>query len=97
VSEPDAVIACRQVATGHGLLLGGSTGTVLAAVRASRHRIAPGSRVLAISPDHGHTYLDTVYDDGWVDARFGPVVLREVQRRAAPPAVAATVGSEKNR
>ncbi|WP_424890368.1 hypothetical protein [Streptomyces sp. XH2] len=33
--------------------------------------IAPGSTVLAVSPDPGDRYLNTVYDDDWVYDRFG--------------------------
>jgi cysteine synthase A len=96
VPEPDAILACRQVAAAHGLLVGGSTGTVLAAARASRHRIPTGSRVLAISPDHGHAYLDTIYDDTWVAAHYGPEVLQDIVRQAAPPARALTTAESEN-
>ncbi|WP_405989124.1 2,3-diaminopropionate biosynthesis protein SbnA [Streptomyces sp. NBC_00986] len=78
VEEPETIRVCRQVARRYGLLLGGSSGTTLAAVEASGSRIAPGSRVLAISPDLGDRYLETVYDDDWVLARFGPNVLERV-------------------
>ncbi|MDV9178666.1 2,3-diaminopropionate biosynthesis protein SbnA [Streptomyces sp. W16] len=75
VSEEDTIRVCRRVARDHGLLVGGSTGTVLAAVTALRDRIRPGSRVLAISPDLGDRYLDTIYDDTWVAENFGPHLL----------------------
>jgi cysteine synthase A len=37
------------------------------------HRLAlpKGARVVAISPDLGDRYCDTVYDDDWVDRKFG--------------------------
>ncbi|CAL9609335.1 2,3-diaminopropionate biosynthesis protein SbnA [Streptomyces sp. enrichment culture] len=75
VDEVDTVRMCRRVAREHGLLLGGSSGSALAAVHALRDRIPPGSRVLALSPDMGEGYLDTVYSDEWVTERFGPAVL----------------------
>jgi len=71
VSEIDAVAMCRWIAHTKGLLVGGSTGTVLAAVRAWRRRIPEDSVVVAISPDMGERYLDTVYDDDWVGKKFG--------------------------
>ncbi|MDP9616455.1 2,3-diaminopropionate biosynthesis protein SbnA [Streptomyces demainii] len=77
VPEPETIRTCRRVARDHGLLVGGSTGTVLAAVRAARDLIPAGSRVLAISPDMGDRYLDTVYDDEWVISRYGPGALHE--------------------
>lgn len=74
VSESDTIRTCRWVAREHGLLLGGSSGTVLAAVHLLRDRIAPGARVVAISPDMGDHYLDTIYDDEWVTCYFGSEV-----------------------
>jgi cysteine synthase A len=75
IAEADAVRTCRRIARDHGVLLGGSSGTVLAAVRALRDRIPAGSRVLVISPDLGGNYLDTIYDDGWVLRHFSPSAL----------------------
>lgn len=76
VPEADAVVVCRHVARRHGLLLGGSSGSVLAAVCMLRNVIEPGARVLAISADMGDGYLDTIYDDDWARREFGPEVLR---------------------
>ncbi|MEU8552112.1 hypothetical protein AB0C81_34955 [Streptomyces roseoverticillatus] len=62
---------CRHTARACGLLLGGSTGTVPAAVRALRGALAPGATVLALSPGPGDRCRNTVYDDDWVCERFG--------------------------
>lgn len=75
VGEPDTIRVCRRVARDYGLLVGGSTGTVLAAVETFAELIAPGSRVLAISPDLGDRYLDTIYSDEWVVEHFGADLL----------------------
>ncbi len=69
VPEVDAVRMCRRLAR-QGLLLGASSGTVLAGVQASAAAIPPGACVVAISPDFGDRYLDSVYDDDWVASRF---------------------------
>ncbi|MFD7017622.1 2,3-diaminopropionate biosynthesis protein SbnA [Streptomyces sp. NPDC059161] len=79
VEERDTVMMCRHVARTYGLLLGGSTGTVLAAVRSMRDVIPPGATVLAISPDLGDRYLNTVYDDDWVCDRFGVTDLIDIE------------------
>jgi len=50
---------------------GASTGTVLAAIRRMQATIPPLARVVAISPDLGHAYLDTVYNDAWCSATYG--------------------------
>lgn len=79
VAEAEVIRQCRLVAGRYGVLVGGSTGAVLGAVEAMRDHVAPGSRVVAISPDLGDRYLDTVYDDDWVRSRFGPDVLDHVR------------------
>lgn len=72
VPEADAIRMCRRVARAHGLLLGGSTGTVLAGIAAAAGagRLRAGAVVAAISPDNGDRYLDTIYDDAWVHRHF---------------------------
>lgn len=72
IEEADTVAMCRLLARRYGLLAGGSTGTVLAAVRQLGPTLAPGGRVAAISPDMGDKYLDTVYSDTWVTERYTP-------------------------
>jgi cysteine synthase A len=68
VAERDAVLACRRLLDDHGLLAGGSTGSVIAAVE--QYPFPAGSSVVAISPDLGDRYVDTLYDPAWVDARL---------------------------
>jgi N-(2-amino-2-carboxyethyl)-L-glutamate synthase len=77
IEEADAVRMCRRVAGEFGLLVGGSTGSVLAAVDQLGDQIPDGATVVAISPDLGDHYLDSVYDDDWVAERFGADVLAE--------------------
>ncbi|WNI18867.1 2,3-diaminopropionate biosynthesis protein SbnA [Actinacidiphila sp. ITFR-21] len=66
VPEWETVRECRWLARHTGLLAGGSTGTVLAAVRRLAEAIPQDATVVAIAPDMGERYLDSVYDDGWV-------------------------------
>jgi cysteine synthase A len=70
IQEADTVATCRLVAARYGLLAGGSTGTVLAAVSKLGPDLPPGSRIAAISPDMGDKYVDTVYSDTWVAERY---------------------------
>jgi N-(2-amino-2-carboxyethyl)-L-glutamate synthase len=71
VDELDAIRACRTIARRYGVLVGGSTGSVFAAVQSRAALIPAGSRVVALSPDLGERYLATIYNDEWVAARFG--------------------------
>lgn len=73
IDEASTVRTCRDFVRHHHLLIGGSTGSVLAGVRRMSHRFRPGETVVAISPDLGDKYLDSVYDDAWVAERIGPV------------------------
>jgi len=75
VPEAQTVMMCRHMARHHGASVGGSTGTVLAGAHAWRDRIAPDAVVVAISPDWGDRYLQTIYDDAWVTERYGRDVL----------------------
>ena len=67
VSEARTVTACLSFVRDYHLLVGGSTGTVLAAVQQLAPEFRPGDTIVAISPDLGEKYLDTVYDPIWVD------------------------------
>jgi N-(2-amino-2-carboxyethyl)-L-glutamate synthase len=71
VPEEDAIRCCRMIARRYGYLGGGSTGSIIAAVIAMRDMIEPGSIVVALSPDVGDRYFDTIYDDDWVKSSYG--------------------------
>lgn len=75
VPEIDAIAACRHVARHYGLLLGGSSGSLLAAIRMTASDLAPDTVIGALSPDFGERYLSTVYDDEWVSKKFGGVAV----------------------
>lgn len=67
VSDQDAFNMCRKVAQEEGLLLGGSSGGLLfKTVELSQNY--PGN-VLCILPDGGEKYLDSVYNDDWLQER----------------------------
>jgi len=70
VLESDTLRMCHTLAR-RGLLAGGSTGSVLHAVQASTSDIAASDTVVAIAPDMGDKYLDTLYDGEWAAACFG--------------------------
>ncbi|WP_214406197.1 2,3-diaminopropionate biosynthesis protein SbnA [Pseudonocardia lacus] len=83
VEEEDTVRACRRMAS-RGFLFGGSTGTVVSGAMGwlAAHG-SPDLTAVAIAPDLGERYLDTVYHDGWVDDLYGPEVLAETAFTAA--------------
>ncbi len=66
IREEKTVETCLSFVRDHHLLVGGSTGTVLAAVQQLASEFKPGETIVAISADLGDKYLDTVYDPDWV-------------------------------
>lgn len=71
VPELETIMECRELARKIGLLVGGSTGTVVRAIKMYAGNIPPGSKVVTISPDFGDRYLSTIYDDAWVESTYG--------------------------
>ncbi|MET0384269.1 MAG: 2,3-diaminopropionate biosynthesis protein SbnA [Burkholderiaceae bacterium] len=69
VNEEETVRMCLRIAR-KGLLLGGSSGTVLCGVERMADRLRAGDCVVAISPDLGDRYVDTIYDPAWVESAF---------------------------
>jgi cysteine synthase A len=66
VDENTTVEACLSFVRDYHLLVGGSTGTVLAAVQQLVPEFKRGDTIVAISADLGEKYLDTIYDTTWV-------------------------------
>ena len=66
IDEATTVEMCLSFARDYHLLVGGSTGTVLAAVQKLASEFTPGDTIVAISADLGDKYLDTVYNPAWV-------------------------------
>ncbi|MFJ8695823.1 2,3-diaminopropionate biosynthesis protein SbnA [Streptomyces roseolilacinus] len=72
VSETDTVRMCHRLVRG-GFLFGGSTGTVVSGALdwLAANGAAEDVTAVAISPDFGTNYLDTVYDDAWLTRSYG--------------------------
>jgi N-(2-amino-2-carboxyethyl)-L-glutamate synthase len=70
VKEEDTIKMCRDLLRKKAFLVGGSTGTVLAGIKAYVHKLDTAKNIVAISPDLGERYLDTIYNDQWVSERF---------------------------
>ncbi|MGZ8802272.1 MAG: 2,3-diaminopropionate biosynthesis protein SbnA [Mycobacterium sp.] len=80
VEEADTIRACHRMARS-GFLFGGSTGTVVsgAARWLARHDTRKLTAV-AISPDLGERYLDTLYQTNWLVDAYGEDVLTSDDR-----------------
>lgn len=75
VAEADAIRTCHLLAR-RGFLFGGSTGTVVSGAASWLARNdARDLTAVAISPDLGERYLDTIYQSNWVRDLYGDDVL----------------------
>lgn len=75
VEETDTIRTCHRLAR-HGFLFGGSTGTVVSGAvdwlaRHGAHELT----AVAIAPDLGERYLDTIYQSTWTRDRYGDDLL----------------------
>ncbi len=71
VREADTIRACHRLAR-RGFLFGGSTGTVVSGAMSwlAEHDAAELTAV-AIAPDLGERYLETIYQTNWVEGIYG--------------------------
>jgi N-(2-amino-2-carboxyethyl)-L-glutamate synthase len=75
VEEADTIRACHRMARS-GFLFGGSTGTVVSgATRWLAQHDTGHLTAVAIAPDLGERYLDTIYQTNWLVDIYGEDVL----------------------
>ena len=70
VSEEKGIKTCYRLLNDYSILVGGSTGSVVAGMLTYANRFNQGDIVICISPDFGHKYMDTVYNPSWVENKF---------------------------
>ncbi len=81
VEEADTIRTCHRLAE-HGFLFGGSTGTVVfGAINWLKQRNANEVTAVAIAPDLGERYVDTIYHSEWVQEHFGKDIVDGVPKR----------------
>lgn len=69
VDEKNTISSCHKFLHHTGLLLGGSSGSVIQAIEASKARFSHDDIIIGISPDLGERYLETIYNPEWVKQR----------------------------
>ncbi len=66
VDDWESTQGCRDLVTHEGIFAGGSSGSVVAAIKKRIPTFPKPYRVLTVFPDRGERYLDLVYNDDWV-------------------------------
>jgi cystathionine beta-synthase len=66
VTDQEAFLAARELARTEGLLVGGSSGAVIHALRQIAPTLAPDARVAVLFPDSASRYLSTIFNDDWM-------------------------------
>jgi cystathionine beta-synthase len=66
VSDVESFHMARRLAREEGLLVGGSSGTAVAAAVRYARQLEPGSIVVVLLPDTGRNYLSKLYSDEWM-------------------------------
>ncbi|MEU2738743.1 2,3-diaminopropionate biosynthesis protein SbnA [Streptomyces sp. NPDC007095] len=86
VAETDTIRACHRLA-GRGFLFGGSTGTVVSGAMdwLARHEGRELTAV-AIAPDLGERYLETIYQTNWVQDLYSEDAVDPQALTSAPQA-----------
>lgn len=75
VAEPDTIRTVHALSS-RGFLFGGSTGTVVSGASRWLDAKYPGEDpvAVAIAPDLGERYLDSLYDESWLGEHFGELL-----------------------
>ena len=66
VGDAESFHTARALARREGILVGGSSGTAVAAALRYARRLGADDLVVALCPDTGRNYLSKFFDDGWL-------------------------------
>ncbi|PES33301.1 2,3-diaminopropionate biosynthesis protein SbnA [Bacillus thuringiensis] len=67
VNDADAFFITRQLVLQEGLLVGGSSGATVCGALRLIDTLPKDHKVLAILPDRGDRYYNTIFSDDWID------------------------------
>ncbi|MDR3622380.1 MAG: cystathionine beta-synthase [Paludisphaera borealis] len=66
VGDAESFHVARELARKEGLLVGGSSGTAVAAALRYARRLGAGDLIVALCPDTGRNYLSKFFNDDWM-------------------------------
>lgn len=74
IADAESVIGCRDLLCRESILAGGSSGAVVKAIEKTIQSIPDHATIVALIPDSGERYLETIYSDEWVIEKFGEIL-----------------------
>jgi cysteine synthase len=97
VTDRLAFSVCHGLAQQEGLLLGASTGAIVAAAIADAQTQPTPQRILLLNPDRGDRYMETVYNPDWLAAQaidlLQGAALNQAMHALQPVSLARTIDS----
>jgi len=70
ISDHQAIQGCHLLREKEGMLIGGSSGALVAALHKIKNIIPSQATVALLFPDSGERYLDTIYNEEWIQQTF---------------------------
>ncbi|TDS10973.1 2,3-diaminopropionate biosynthesis protein SbnA [Sphingobacterium paludis] len=70
VSDEECIAGCRHLLDTESILAGGSSGAVVTAIKKYRPSMEDDATIVALIPDNGERYLDSVYSEEWIQKHF---------------------------
>jgi cystathionine beta-synthase len=96
VSDKESFNTARRLAKEEGLLVGGSSGTAVAAALKYARRLKKSKYIVALLPDTGRNYLTKMYSDAWMQENgfwegkeIRMIKIKEIvaQKKDLPPVI----------
>lgn len=82
VSDGESVVGTRVLARREGILAGASGGAVVSALLSQQDELPEAATVVLLLHDDGQAYMNTVYNDAWLEDTLG-LTVSEVEERIA--------------
>ncbi len=94
ITDKECVMGCRRLLQCESILAGGSAGAVVMAAEKMQSLVPENSTFVMIFSDSGERYLDTIYNDSWVESTFSKTQkLDDSDRNGVPTSTPAMVNN----